>query len=881
RFSLLQLDPGEIYFEDFSAIFIPPDTTPKTYDSKKQDGRLKMCSKSLIFDPKEISKPIVKILLKDCIVIEQWKGSAKFLNSNNVLSVNCREYIEMFEKNVIAPYQFKGQANFLFLLNYANILNCLPQISQLHRASTLPAAEQADMIATIVHSRQSRDNFDPRWMDLYEKVIMESQADIVTPLVVNPGRIVLSSSKLYFQPYNKMGEYPVKIDLKSIKQIVKRRFLLRHIGLEIYCNENSAMPHAYFSFRNQAMRDTIFDQLLQQPELRMNEIQQDVMTLQWQNGVISNYDYLLYINSLGDRTINDLTQYPVFPWIISNYVSKELDLDDPDNYRDLSKPVGALNDARLQRLLERYHEMPHPKFIYGSHYSTPGFVLYYLARFHPHYVLCLQSGRFDHPDRMFNSVSDAFKNCLNNMSDFKELIPEFYDVSREGAFLLNHMGINFGYRHNNVKVGDVELPPWAKNPPDFIRKLREALESDIVSANLHNWIDLIFGYKQKGAEAMASHNLYYHLCYEGAVDLDSITDLNQRHALEVQIMEFGQIPKQVFKVPHPRKKVGSMIPIEPSQIQQVDEMEDNWKNLSALDLQISFNSHKNTVSHVFVSDDGTKITSVGHDSKLKIFSLAQNKQVRSASIGNMPLSSCIQLPNVNVLVISSWDNEIYLYDLDYGRVTESVLAHEDTITCLCFGVKYNLLVSGSGDCTVKVWKGLNTNGVIKPIQCLHKLIDHNSQVNCLNFDNDNRFLAVGTEDGDIYIWEVIDFTLFKKYNLQTSSISAIAYSPDGLKLAVGSRDKSFQIIDVTAGMPVFSKTFHASVASLRWCDFLLAIGCEDGTLSVWDIFEVKLLLQMPAHSGSIKTIDISSRKEFIITGSQDRVIKVWKPKIST
>lgn len=47
RFSLLQLDPGEIYFEDFSVVFIPADTTQKTYDSKKQDGRLKMCSKSL------------------------------------------------------------------------------------------------------------------------------------------------------------------------------------------------------------------------------------------------------------------------------------------------------------------------------------------------------------------------------------------------------------------------------------------------------------------------------------------------------------------------------------------------------------------------------------------------------------------------------------------------------------------------------------------------------------------------------------------------------------------------------------------------------------------------------------------------------------------
>lgn len=163
--------------------------------------------------------------------------------------------------------------------------------------------------------------------------------------------------------------------------------------------------------------------------------------------------------------------------------------------------------------MERYEEMADPKFIYGSHYSTPGFVLFYLARLYPHYVLCLQSGRFDHPDRMFNSLFDVYKNCLNNMSDFKELIPEFYDTTQEGRFLVNEMGINFGYRYNGLKVGDVELPPWAKDARHLTQKLRDALESDIVSDNLHSWIDLIFGNKQQGEEARKANNRKYRLIW--------------------------------------------------------------------------------------------------------------------------------------------------------------------------------------------------------------------------------------------------------------------------------------------------------------------------------------------------------------------------------
>lgn len=60
---------------------------------------------------------------------------------------------------------------------------------------------------TIVHSKQSRVLFDRSWLeDLYEKIIVEVQANKVLPLIVNPGRILLTCSRLYFQPYNNMDQ---------------------------------------------------------------------------------------------------------------------------------------------------------------------------------------------------------------------------------------------------------------------------------------------------------------------------------------------------------------------------------------------------------------------------------------------------------------------------------------------------------------------------------------------------------------------------------------------------------------------------------------------------------------------------------------------------
>ncbi len=73
----------------------------------------------------------------------------------------------------------------------------------------------------------------------------------------------------------------------------------------------------------------------------------------------------------------------------------------------------------------RYAEMSGKKFLYGTHYSAPGYVLYYLVRAGevgwvwypipvqkcdwlvalfaaPEYLLCLQNGRFDQPNRLFH-----------------------------------------------------------------------------------------------------------------------------------------------------------------------------------------------------------------------------------------------------------------------------------------------------------------------------------------------------------------------------------------------------------------------------------------------------------------------------------------------
>lgn len=138
------MEPNEIYFEDFLANLIDECATGP--DDPIRDGHLKMCSKSIIFDPKDIMEPIIKIVYKDCEKFYEWQGR---LDSRdvNVLAVECRQYTEMLERNVLAPYTFKNEKRtFLFRMHYARIEQLLQHLSQLHRASSLQPYEQNDMV---------------------------------------------------------------------------------------------------------------------------------------------------------------------------------------------------------------------------------------------------------------------------------------------------------------------------------------------------------------------------------------------------------------------------------------------------------------------------------------------------------------------------------------------------------------------------------------------------------------------------------------------------------------------------------------------------------------------------------------------------------------
>ena len=246
----------------------------------------------------------------------------------------------------------------------------------------------------------------------------------------------------------------------------------------------------------------------------------------WQTGHLSSHEYLLCLNSLSGRSFSDLSQYPVFPWVISNYESK----DYPTEMRNLSVPMGQIGEERADFFNQTYESQK--THWYGAHYSMAASIHYFLVRIPPFtfFEWDLHQG-WDNFDRMFSSMARSWESCaLENTNDVKELTPEFYDFP------------DFLTDVNKAGAKDVDLPPWSKSPEHFIFIMKDCLEA----AHIEQWIDLIFGYAQTGQNAINAKNLFMPILYHTY----QAKEEDDPQTMAIQLANWGQCPAQLFKKKH-------------------------------------------------------------------------------------------------------------------------------------------------------------------------------------------------------------------------------------------------------------------------------------------------------------------------------------------
>lgn len=570
-------------------------------------------------------------------------------NSDNSVLVIANSVVFQRELGVDHPYvDVRVRGRHIFTPLYSSSLILLDEVMTLLRITTISSMRmRRARMRELVQQREVRVPFDITLLEhgAAEQTLMDAAVSSVHTVARQPGRLRITAHNIYFMPIH--GESTASADripVTSICGIRSLRHGCRDAALELTFTSSTATSISnnntlssistssavgsqgnskkslMFSFSSRSVRTRsleVLNNVLSHDNLEtFSRHEQELTLTRWRNGAISNFDYLLYLNLAAGRSFNDLSQYPVFPWVIQDYSSLHLDLDNPSTFRNLYKPIGTLNEKRFETFKERYDELvlsnnnsstsstsnytSSPAFFYGTHYSTPAYVINYVVRAAPAAMLRLQNGRFDTPDRLFHDVASTWHSVLNNPGDVKELIPEFYTLhygsgeasgmlpstAIAGEFLDNVLGLELGIRQDGVRVDDVELPPWANNSSQlFVRLMRDALESDYVSKHLHGWIDLIFGVKSRSAEA---GNIFFtdvalppsiedvgggESNYgDGSVIVEDDEEMDR---IETVYLEFGRTPQQLFQHPHPPRFGETHVVLEPQQSEFNNTMSSN------------------------------------------------------------------------------------------------------------------------------------------------------------------------------------------------------------------------------------------------------------------------------------------------------------------
>lgn len=402
-----------------------------------------------------------------------------------------------------------------------------------------------------------------------------------------------------------------------------------------------------------------------------------------------------------------------------------------------------------------------------------------------------------------------WQSCTTLSTDFKELIPEFYGF--DTTFLLNLKKLELGVRSNGDKISQVKLPNWAKTPGDFLRIMREALESDYVSENLHHWIDLIFGYKQRGEQAVTSDNckdylVFHHYTYEGGVDLDAISDVEYRKILETQIQEYGQTPKQLFKVPHAPRSYIPSIPegiSTPSSYWQAEVMAKK-PSCSVSDFQ----SHSKRVTFIHKLD--TKIITSSYDGDLCI----SNKRISL----HKPIETCA-ISNHGLLYAAVGESIISCL-IPTGKITGSFKAHDDRITSIRWPTT-DIVITGSWDYSIKLWDVRLKPKAVYSSQC-------KSEVNCVACGINNPYLAI-TGDFLGYI-TTYDFRMGKVHEINTGScIFAIENTIDGVLICGTYSTDLYKNKNIVNYLPI------GGIQSIATDGNFALVGKEEESLQLWHI----------------------------------------------
>lgn len=203
------------------------------------------------------------------------------------------------------------------------------------------------------------------------------------------GEIIVTDNQFNFLANINTYNNSIICDINEIDEIWDRRYQHKEIAIEIFlkCSKNF-----FLIFETKYERDIVTKFLTDKTNMKEGSQRVEVISQRWIESKMTNYEYLTELNKISGRSYNDLMQYPVFPWILTDYSSDVLDLTIAESYRKLAKTISTQYDENEEHYITNYNYLMQQSsdyqsilkpYHYSSHYSNSGTVLHFLVRMPP------------------------------------------------------------------------------------------------------------------------------------------------------------------------------------------------------------------------------------------------------------------------------------------------------------------------------------------------------------------------------------------------------------------------------------------------------------------------------------------------------------------
>lgn len=233
------------------------------------------------------------------------------------------------------------------------------------------------------------------------------------------------------------------------------------------------------------------------------------------------------------------------------------------------------------------------------------------------------------------------------------------------------------------------------------------------------------------------------------------------------------------------------------------------------------------------------------------------------------------------LLVTSDGSVARLWNASSGRYLGVLEGHFDEIEVTNLETQGTKLATGARDGTVKLWYAARhiSEFYNNPRNLMSVIRTHDRVVEAVAFSPDGTRIATGSLDCTVRMWDAATCLPLGTDRRHEGTVFAVAFSPDGELIATGGNDKTVRLWEALSGKALGVLHHASSVNALAFSadGSQLATGSDD-TATLWDIPSRQPIGELKGHKGPVFAVAFSPKGSQLVTGAGDGSARIWETK---